>query len=51
MRQRSCRLLANGAGRRGWKVVKTGVESLQAINDARSVSFLDLDEDVRDHVA
>jgi integrin alpha FG-GAP repeat containing protein 1 len=36
----------SGAGRRGWKVAKKGAESLNAIKDARAVSFLDLDEDV-----
>lgn len=36
----------NGAGRRGWAVAKEGVEAMDAIKDARSVSFLDMDEDV-----
>ncbi|PFH53586.1 hypothetical protein AMATHDRAFT_137318 [Amanita thiersii Skay4041] len=34
-----------GSGRRGWSVAKKGVEVLQDIKDARSVSFLDIDED------
>ena len=34
------------SGRRGWKVATKGVESLQAVKDARSLSFLDMDEDV-----
>lgn len=33
--------------RRGWKIVTKDVESLEAIQDARSVAFLDMDEDVR----
>ena len=36
----------DGSGRRGWKVATQGVESLQAVTDARSLSFLDMDEDV-----
>ena len=36
----------NGSGRRGWKVATRGVEALQAVKDARSLSFLDMDEDV-----
>lgn len=36
----------SGSGRRGWKVATKGVETLNAIKDARAVSFLDLDEDV-----
>ncbi|KAJ6620330.1 hypothetical protein B0H10DRAFT_2163572 [Mycena sp. CBHHK59/15] len=35
----------NGHGRRGWKVATKGTESLDAVKDARSVSFLDMDED------
>jgi len=37
---------SGGKGRRGWTQVKKGVESLDAIKDARGVAFLDLDEDV-----
>jgi integrin alpha FG-GAP repeat containing protein 1 len=37
----------DGSGKRGWKVATEGVESLQAVKDARSLSFLDMDEDVR----
>lgn len=36
----------DGAGNRGWKVATKGVETLQAVKDARSLSFLDMDEDV-----
>ena len=36
----------DGLGDRGWKVATRGVESLQAVKDARSLSFLDMDEDV-----
>ncbi|KAF8061672.1 hypothetical protein FPV67DRAFT_1673289 [Lyophyllum atratum] len=36
---------SNGSGRRGWAVAKKGTDTLDAIKDARSVSFLDLDED------
>jgi len=35
----------DGSGKRGWKVATEGVESLQAVKDARSLSFLDMDED------
>ncbi|KAF9551253.1 hypothetical protein CPC08DRAFT_316251 [Agrocybe pediades] len=36
----------NGASdRRGWSLANKGVETLQTITDARSVSFLDMDED------
>lgn len=34
------------AGRRGWQVVKKDVDDLKAVKDARSVSFVDMDEDV-----
>ncbi|TFK25799.1 hypothetical protein FA15DRAFT_668127 [Coprinopsis marcescibilis] len=34
-----------GNGRRSWKLADKDVESLEAIKDARTVSFLDLDED------
>jgi len=37
---------SDGSGRRGWQVSTEGVKSLEAIRDARSVSFLDMDEDV-----
>lgn len=36
----------NGRGRRGWKLARKGVESLEAIKDARGLTFLDMDEDV-----
>ena len=36
----------DGSGRRGWEVATEGVESLEAVKDARSLSFLDMDEDV-----
>ncbi|KAJ6570286.1 hypothetical protein DFH09DRAFT_1154556 [Mycena vulgaris] len=35
----------SGHGKRGWSVATKGTESLDAIKDARSVSFLDMDED------
>lgn len=38
---------ANGRGRRGFRLVRKGTESLEAIKDARGVTLLDLDEDVR----
>jgi len=34
-----------GSGSRGWEVL-TGEESLDSVHDARSVAFLDMDEDV-----
>ena len=37
---------ADGSGRRGWTVAKKGAEYLDAVKDARGVSFLDMDEDV-----
>jgi integrin alpha FG-GAP repeat containing protein 1 len=37
----------SGAGRRGWKIATKGVEALENIKDARSITFLDTDEDVR----
>ncbi|KAG6896961.1 hypothetical protein C0992_005022 [Termitomyces sp. T32_za158] len=37
---------ANGMGRRGWEVAKSGADPLSTIKDARSVAFLDVDEDV-----
>jgi len=36
---------ADGSGRRGWTVAKKGAEYLDAVKDARGVSFLDMDED------
>lgn len=36
----------HGSGRRGWKLATKGVETLEAVKDARSVTFLDMDEDV-----
>ena len=36
----------DGSVKRGWKVATQGVEPLQAVTDARSLSFLDMDEDV-----
>ncbi|KAH9483665.1 T-cell immunomodulatory protein [Psilocybe cubensis] len=35
----------DGTGRRGWEVATKGVASLQNIKDARSLSFVDMDED------
>ncbi|KAG2020932.1 hypothetical protein CC2G_006216 [Coprinopsis cinerea AmutBmut pab1-1] len=35
----------DGTGRRGWKLADKDVDSLEAITDARSVTFLDMDED------
>ncbi|KAF8162813.1 hypothetical protein B0H34DRAFT_295552 [Crassisporium funariophilum] len=35
----------DGSGTRGWHLATQGVETLQAVKDARSVSFLDMDED------
>ncbi len=37
----------DGSGKRGWHVEKKGAEVLDSIKDARSVSFVDMDEDVR----
>ncbi|OBZ75437.1 T-cell immunomodulatory protein [Grifola frondosa] len=36
---------ADGSGRRGWRALRKGVEPLQSVQDARSVAFLDMDED------
>ncbi|EMD34350.1 hypothetical protein CERSUDRAFT_117229 [Gelatoporia subvermispora B] len=36
---------ASGSGRRGWNVVKKGADPLKGIQDARSIAFLDVDED------
>jgi integrin alpha FG-GAP repeat containing protein 1 len=38
---------ANGHGKRGYEVVTKDVEVLEKIKDARSLSFVDMDEDVR----
>ncbi|KAJ6515434.1 hypothetical protein C8R45DRAFT_956505 [Mycena sanguinolenta] len=35
----------SGHGKHGWSVATKGAETLDAIKDARSVSFLDIDED------
>ncbi|KDQ59682.1 hypothetical protein JAAARDRAFT_33256 [Jaapia argillacea MUCL 33604] len=35
----------DGKGKRGWKVVRKGVDTLNNIRDARGVTFLDMDED------
>ncbi|KAI6097916.1 hypothetical protein EV401DRAFT_2040044 [Pisolithus croceorrhizus] len=35
----------NGRGRRGFRLVHKDIESLEAIRDARGVTFVDLDED------
>lgn len=36
--------------RRGWKEVKKDVGDFDTVVDARGVAFLDMDEDVSDHV-
>ncbi|KAI0831660.1 integrin alpha N-terminal domain-containing protein [Trametes gibbosa] len=36
---------AEGHGRRGWQVVKKDVSPLAGVQDARSIAFLDMDED------
>ncbi|KAJ2926340.1 hypothetical protein H1R20_g10751, partial [Candolleomyces eurysporus] len=36
---------ADGSGHRGWKLATKDVDSLETVTDARSVSFVDLDED------
>lgn len=38
---------ANGQGRRGFRLLQKGAESLEAVYDARGVTFMDMDEDVR----
>lgn len=38
--------VSNEHEKRGWKVASHGAETLEAIKDARGVSFLDMDEDV-----
>lgn len=38
---------ANGQGRRGFRLLGRGAESLEAVYDARGVTFIDMDEDVR----
>ncbi|TFK34872.1 hypothetical protein BDQ12DRAFT_688981 [Crucibulum laeve] len=35
----------DGSGKRGWEVASKGTDRLREIKDARSVSFLDMDED------
>ncbi|KAJ3731690.1 hypothetical protein DFJ43DRAFT_1132384 [Lentinula guzmanii] len=35
----------DGNGERGWQVATKGVETLDAVQDARGVSFVDMDED------
>ncbi|KAF8968304.1 hypothetical protein BDZ97DRAFT_1655046 [Flammula alnicola] len=35
----------NTPGRRGWKLATKGVETLHTVKDARSLTFLDMDED------
>ncbi|KDR81920.1 hypothetical protein GALMADRAFT_240232 [Galerina marginata CBS 339.88] len=35
----------DGSGHRSWSLATKGVEALQAIKDARSLSFMDMDED------
>jgi integrin alpha FG-GAP repeat containing protein 1 len=37
----------NGEGRRGFQLVTKGAETLEAVQDARGVSFFDMDDDVR----
>jgi len=37
----------NGKGRRGFQLVSKGAETLEAVQDARGVSFFDMNEDVR----
>ena len=37
----------NGQGRRGFRLLQNGAESLEAVYDARGVTFMDMDEDVR----
>ncbi|KAF8558491.1 hypothetical protein OG21DRAFT_1405058 [Imleria badia] len=36
---------ANGEGRRGFRLLQKGAESLEAIYDARGVTYIDMDED------
>ena len=36
-----------GRGRRGFRLLERGAESLEAVYDARGGSFIDMDEDVR----
>jgi integrin alpha FG-GAP repeat containing protein 1 len=36
----------NGSGRRGWRVLEEGAQSLNGVKDARGATFLDMDEDV-----
>ena len=37
----------SGQGRRGFRLLQKGAESLEAMYDARGVTFIDMDEDVR----
>ncbi len=37
---------STNSGRRGWAVLKKGGEILNSVKDAKSVAFLDVDEDV-----
>jgi len=37
----------NGEGRRGFQLVTKGAETLEAVRDARGVSFFDMNDDVR----
>lgn len=37
---------ADGNGRRGWNMLKTGTKVLDGVKDARGIAFLDVDEDV-----
>lgn len=37
---------SDGSGHRGWSVLQKGGEVLSEIKDARSIAFLDMDEDV-----
>lgn len=38
---------ANGQGRRGFRLLQKGAETLEAVYDARGVTYIDMDEDVR----
>jgi len=37
----------NGRDRRGFQLVTNGADTLEAVQDARGVSFFDMDDDVR----
>jgi integrin alpha FG-GAP repeat containing protein 1 len=41
----------DGSGRRGWKVLHKGTDTLESVKDARSVAFFDMDEDVSDQLS